>query len=294
MKKNKEADNQTKLSIQNESKKYWEYFGITYSNNIESKTAKCAIEGFKESLKHISKSSDICLIELGCGSGYLAEYIVKNYINIFKELRFFDISNEMVLKAKQKVDPYINNQQKSILIEERNCEDFTNIESDEYDIIFCHLLIHVIDNPCLLLEGINRCLKNGGIVFISYPTKIDDSALMSKFNKLLKGYNIEEFFDKSLFHFNQSYKINSLLYKYQFIALEESIQNISIDSTHKSIYTILKGILLLNKIDKKLENTDLKQLLKNVKEIVYSSTEEEINLNMNISCKIVKKSSSDK
>ena len=74
----------------------WNDLGKIYVDLPEKKCSINSISQFINILNQFNGKNDIAFLELACGSGILAEYIIKNHIDRFKKLTFFDISDFMI------------------------------------------------------------------------------------------------------------------------------------------------------------------------------------------------------
>lgn len=101
----------------------------------------------------IGDVSECDVIDLGCGSGVYADYLIKGGAS---KLTCIDYSPEMVEIVKRKFGERINAyaQDASIgLIKE---------ESESADLIISPLMIHYLEDLSVLFNDVARVLKNGG------------------------------------------------------------------------------------------------------------------------------------
>jgi len=105
------------------------------------------------------------ILDAGCGSGYSAELIIKEFQP--KELFAFDIMPEQVELAKQRGLPA------NLFV-----GDATDIElpSEKFDAVFVFGILHHIPQWRVALKEINRVLKSGGVLLVEEPNKkaLDD------------------------------------------------------------------------------------------------------------------------
>jgi len=100
------------------------------------------------------------ILDAGCGSGYSAELIIKEFQP--KELFAFDIMPEQVELAKQRGLPA------NLFV-----GDATDIElpSEKFDAVFVFGILHHIPQWRVALKEINRVLKSGGFLLVQEPNK---------------------------------------------------------------------------------------------------------------------------
>lgn len=263
-------------------KDYWENFGSVYSKNTESYTFLTGKTEFEKCLSYIGKPDNLNLYELASGSGYLAEFIVKNYISRFNELRFVDLSHFMVEKTKERLKPYIEKKDSHIVVEERSCEDFNNIQNEYYDIILGNLVIHIVENPDNVFSGIKKSLKNDGHLFLSYLDSLKNSNFFLKYQEILNKYNLSNQNSRSIFYFAQENMIETFAKKYGFRIIEESSYNIVLNKEGNDVFQMYYDMIITNKFEDKIDATAYKKFIEDVKNMVEQCNKEGIDLNTRI------------
>jgi len=111
----------------------------------------------KATIETLNKFHFSNVIELGCGTGKNTSYLLKKADKIIG----IDFSQEMLNKAKEKIQDERVEFRKSDLKEE------WNVENDFADLITCSLVLEHIKDLGIVLSQAKRKLKNGGIFFIS-------------------------------------------------------------------------------------------------------------------------------
>jgi 2-polyprenyl-3-methyl-5-hydroxy-6-metoxy-1,4-benzoquinol methylase len=101
---------------------------------------------------------DAKIIELGCGSGYMLQFLKQHGFN---NLYGIDISEEQIEKACQK----------GLNVEAKNVFNFFNENKEKYDIVFAlDFVEHFHKNELLdLFTSINETMNNNGILIIHTP-----------------------------------------------------------------------------------------------------------------------------
>ena len=77
--------------------KYWSRFSATYDKNQEYVVGKDFLNEVKIALNNFTDLGEV--LELGCGTGYFTESIVKNAKHIFAT----DLSEELLEKARERL-----------------------------------------------------------------------------------------------------------------------------------------------------------------------------------------------
>lgn len=134
---------------------YKQYIGNEDSANIKSDYEIYARK-LLPLLNEFPKTAS--LIDLGCGSGYILQFLKKNG---FQNLYGIDISEEQIKKAKQKG---LNTEVKDIF-------DLLETENKKYDIVFAlDFIEHFHKNELLdILLGIKNILNENGALIIRTP-----------------------------------------------------------------------------------------------------------------------------
>lgn len=79
------------------SEKYWSRFSATYDKNQEYVVGKDFLNEVKINLDKLTDLGEV--LELGCGTGYFTESIVKNAKRVFAT----DLSEELLTNAKKRL-----------------------------------------------------------------------------------------------------------------------------------------------------------------------------------------------
>jgi len=104
------------------------------------------------------------IYDIACGNGHLARRLIRSGA---REVWASDVSASMVAIARRKY------RSRHIRYFVRNATNFKGIPSGKFDIILVNRAIGYIAKPGLLLRGIRRALKPGGIFIftLSHPLK---------------------------------------------------------------------------------------------------------------------------
>ena len=149
--------------------------------------------GEKESLESIKKNINkyfsntpkkINYMELACGSGILSEYITKSHYNKLNKVDLYDLSDEMIKKAKIRLK---NTKIENLLIEQKNCYDI-KIEKNKYDLIIASLILHLLNDPKLMIGRIKKMLKKDGVFLISILAPLKENSFFYKQNEIFGKY----------------------------------------------------------------------------------------------------------
>lgn len=280
-----------RMPLTNEAlKDNWNKFGKIYTTNHEILMIKNAITEFDKTLKIIDKNKNLNLLEIGCGSGCLAEYIIRNYSVNLKKARFVDISEYMINEAKKRLEALDIKNKPDIIVEVGNAENLKCVEETSYDIIFANLLIHLVTNPDNVFKTIDRCLSSNGVVFLSYTGTVRECSFFSKFNEILRKYDPEKPKTRQMFYFAEENIFEKLCKEHNYSIAEESITDILFNNGEIDTLNVYKDMLLHNKVDKKINNDDFNQLLKDIHNMINDCNRSGIDLNIKVINKhIIKK-----
>jgi len=134
---------------------YWSRFQATYDENQEYVVGIDLLDEVKEKIKRLSDLGQV--LELGCGTGYFTEVIAQNADHVFAT----DLSDELLENAKKRLNKIDN-----ITFQKENCTS-TSFVSYQFDTVFMANVIHVIENPSIVLQECYRILKDDGLLIIT-------------------------------------------------------------------------------------------------------------------------------
>ncbi|MGD9143308.1 MAG: methyltransferase domain-containing protein, partial [Dehalococcoidia bacterium] len=127
--------------------KYWSKFANNFNEEqryIVGGTIQQAI------LERLSGESGLGeLIELGCGAGFYTKTLAANAGNVTAT----DLSDEMLAVSRNQLKDCQN-----VIIEKADCEN-TDFPDGKFNSIFMANLVHVLENPSIVLRESYRILK---------------------------------------------------------------------------------------------------------------------------------------
>jgi ubiquinone/menaquinone biosynthesis C-methylase UbiE len=123
-----------------------------YDTN-ENKTRDLEAKALRETLPNIE--FDNCL-EIGCGTGKNTGWLLQKA----KHITAVDLSDEMILKAKEKIN---SDKVKFLQADITNNWNFTN---DKYDLVSFSLVLEHIENLDHIFKEAGNVLVSGGYVYI--------------------------------------------------------------------------------------------------------------------------------
>ncbi|MCW8331991.1 methyltransferase domain-containing protein [Photobacterium sp. SDRW27] len=101
----------------------------------------------------LSELSGANVLDLGCGSGVYAEFLINNGAS---KITCVDYSQEMVELVKRKFGERVKAYAQDLSI------GLPDESSESFDVVICPLVIHYIENLTPLFKDISRVLKTGG------------------------------------------------------------------------------------------------------------------------------------
>ena len=135
--------------------KYWSRFSLTYDENQEYVVGKIFLNEVKRNINNLNDLGEV--LELGCGTGYFTEAIVKNSKNVFAT----DLSEELLEKAKERLGGNYK-----ITFQKENCMNIS-FASNKFNTVFMANLIHIIEDPLKVIQECYRILKDNGLLIIT-------------------------------------------------------------------------------------------------------------------------------
>lgn len=145
--------------IDDRKEEYWSRFADTFNDDQRYIVGENVQRELIEKLSSESALGEI--IELGCGAGFYTEVLAANASQVVAT----DLSDEMLAMVKTVLKDLQN-----VTIEKADCEK-TAFPDGRFDSVFMANLVHVIENPSVVLQESHRILKDGGLlIIISYTT----------------------------------------------------------------------------------------------------------------------------
>ena len=135
--------------------KYWSRFSSTYDENQEYVVGQDFLNEVKRNLNNLTDLGEV--LELGCGTGYFTESIVKNAKHVFAT----DLSGELLEIARKRLSSA-----EQITFQKENCYN-TSFEPEKFDTVFMANLIHIVEDPSKVLQECFRVLKGDGLLIIT-------------------------------------------------------------------------------------------------------------------------------
>ena len=135
----------------NTNAEFWDKISIKYS-----KKSVPSQDIYKEKLVRTQKlfNQESVVMEFGCGTG-TTSLIHSSYV---KNIVAYDYSRGMINIANQKKrEQNVNN----VSFEVRSVEDIP-FQTEAYDVIMAHSVLHLTQNNEQILENVYRALKPGG------------------------------------------------------------------------------------------------------------------------------------
>ena len=136
------------------------------------------------------------IYDLGCGNGYMARELAKKGAHVHAS----DVSNELLEIAKNK------SQGLEIMYSLHDATNFSKYKKEYFDVVVMNMVIHHVQELDVLIRGISRILKKGGVFVFSndhmfrptYPYSewvkeklFDKEKLFIKVTNYLENYETE-------------------------------------------------------------------------------------------------------
>lgn len=240
----------------------WNDLGKIYVDLPEKKCSINSISQFINILNQFNGKNDIAFLELACGSGILAEYIIKNHIDRFKKLTFFDISDFMIEQTTKRMKFAIDNPK--LVIKKENCEYLDYIEKDSLDMVMGNLLIHLVENPNNLMKCASKYLKSQGYLFLSILQPLEACTFMKLVKDLIPRYSNQKSNKRSYFYFAEDKLMDKLAKEYDFTIVERSKVDIDYKENEEQLLNLYKDFLKFEKYPEKIGSDNFDNLIKDV------------------------------
>lgn len=138
--------------------------------------------------------SDMTLVDLGAGDGYLSRAVSKHVGKVIA----VDISGKMLKELERKAakDGLSNIR----TIESDVCD--MPVEDESVDLVCANMFLHHMEEPVLALKEMYRILKPGGIVFLADLNEHGNSEFKDKMHDIWQGFSqneVKEWFTRCKF-----------------------------------------------------------------------------------------------
>ncbi len=152
----------------NKSEKFWDKQAKDFIDH-DQKTQLSENKDFITTLKYLNINDTV--LDYGCATGIVSNAIADKV----KEIHAIDISSKMIEIAKQKAS-------------ERNIENINYAQATIYDeryqkesfnVILAFRILHMLENPQVVVRRINELLKTGGILILVTACMGDKTAFFS-------------------------------------------------------------------------------------------------------------------
>ena len=194
-------------------------------------------------------SSNICVLELGCGTGEMWKGKIDNLPSNSK-LYLTDYSEGMVTKAKELLGKHDNVFYNVVNIE--------NIPYDDlcFDRVIANMMLYHVSNIPKALSEVRRVLKDEGYF---YCATYGENRIVDYIADML-NLNIEE--DKKIFTLQNGYEILKPYFKtVKRLDYNDSLDITDLDDLLDYLYS-LDGISAITKIDRQLLKVSLQNKMK--------------------------------
>lgn len=173
-------------------KKSWNAFAAEYSDQIEKHVVSNAIHLSKKHFPAYQLAGNESFLEVGCGSGLFAEYLLANYQSQLNEIVLTDISDQMIALTKGRIGRFLNNRVKVII---EDAEVLSSIPDNHYDIVMSHLILNVVSSPAKELNAVRRKMKDTAVFIVSVLGKAENSSYFDIWESTLREHGVTEFKD---------------------------------------------------------------------------------------------------
>jgi ubiquinone/menaquinone biosynthesis C-methylase UbiE len=125
------------------------------------------------------------VLDVGCGTGFLCEFIVNQHPSLALDITGIDLQHELLEQAIQRAE----SDQLSIKYIQGDAHKLP-FRDNTFDYLVSHTLIKWVDNPREIVQEMNRVLKPGGRIFIAERVLPPMVLLQDRFDQI--AYSIIE------------------------------------------------------------------------------------------------------
>lgn len=190
----------------------------------------------KKLIEHLDEDSYGNILEIGCGTGILTDYILDK--NLFSILDLCDISSEMLQKVKKKYKDKIN----SYIL-----GDIEELElNQKYDLIISNASFQWFNNLEKTLEKLLKALNPGGLLLFSTFGEKTYRELEISFKILGEKYKYSQDFPKFSYFKNKGYKVYEEILEEEYKSLMDffkAVKGVGASSAETDKKPITKNII---------------------------------------------------
>jgi ubiquinone/menaquinone biosynthesis C-methylase UbiE len=242
-------------------KKKWDEFSTYYINTMEVNSILIAKKFYNTltknylPIKEPSPFPENCsILEIACGSGRFAEYILTSNPKTIQDYHMMDIANGMIQASKERLSTLIqnntlnfeisefdvNNRKNKLIIKEQNAEDLSQYPDNSFDIIFGNLVLHLTESPEKMVKEVYRVLKPGGKVMFSVLAEYERSSFFFIYKDILREYGKCEDDYRSIFHLGTEEIMKDLFKDFKILGFDEATESIPIKDNMAKVRVIRK------------------------------------------------------
>ncbi len=130
--------------------------------NFQNKMDICNLD---EELAHFNWSTNLHVLDAGCGNGNVIEKLLEKRIS---QITGIDFSEDRIADAKKRFSSQSNVSLYAAPLEN------TQLKAEQFDVIICRYIYEHVFRPELVLKEMYRLLKPGGMIYI---INFDDTVL---------------------------------------------------------------------------------------------------------------------
>ena len=252
-------------------KKYSDTFAKLCSEMCEKETCKENIKHIERIISLHSKKEELKYVELGCGSGQLAEYLIKNHIQKFKEIVLIDNCDYMITATIKRLNILFENQEEyfnRIKIIKADVRYLNFIRDNYFDIVIASCIIHLVDDPFSLASDIKRFLDVDGLVLISFSGKLSENHFISILKRELDKYLPFNNFELFCFEFVEKNKLEQICHNEGFDIVETTTDVAIYNSAKNEILEMYKCYCQANGYHEQMGEEKFSQFLIHLENIV--------------------------
>lgn len=143
------------MKIDTQPEKFWDRIANNYDKE-EQRDEKIHLQIIEKSIPYLRPTDTV--LDFGCATGLAAAELSK-YV---KNIHAIDFSSKMIAIAKAKVE-----QQNIEFIHTTIFDD--RLTPNSYDVILAFFVLHLMEDPALIIRKIHELLRPGGILLAVTP-----------------------------------------------------------------------------------------------------------------------------
>ena len=246
-------------------KRGWNQYASGYGEFHEPAVFRNSSLQFDKYFSALKKPKAVDLLEISCGTGLLAEHILRTASPLGRVV-FTDLSDKMIALTRKRLEK-LHSPHKFELIEQ-NAETLDQLDTHSFDFIVSHLSLNLMEFPESAVGSIKNVMRNNGHFLCGVLGPLDKCSYFKIFEDALTDNNVFTMNEtRSKHHMGDPKNFRNIIEHQGFKVDDFNAHTIEIEAKHLSVKHYL---------DQPLSQSILRRESQGVQEKITASLVEKI------------------